>query len=383
MESVRAAPAVLTRKRSLQDISPDTQHRPSKLARAVTSAIESTFGAAPSITPSPQPNPTAAPTFRKPVSPTMGMAGTHDDAASAQAKAARSDDAPVDEDEWNARAAQGIFPDGFDNSPFSAQRRGFDAVRKLMMRFYNRNLRNSFARYLKQTYGRDWDELRTRKFSKRKSGRISSHEKIVLNLQKDHKVGREALIRASLSTFMDWKGGSTIYFWRWPEDYQQQVRDGLDVYVSGTLPSYWAKQQFPSDFTQQQQMRQKLAKVCESLKSPLSYEEHRAYIASGYVASLTGSFAVPKADDIRLVYDATKSKLNEALWAPNFMLPDIDSVLNNCTLNSWFGDIDLGEMFLNYFLDHKIRPYAGVDVTGLVDLLKDTPLEDHKRLLLR
>ena len=98
------------------------------------------------------------------------MAGTHGDAASAQAKAARSDDAPVDEDEWNARAAQGIFPDGFDNSPFSAQRRGFDAVRKLMMCFYNRNLRNSFARYLKQTYGRNWDELRTRKFLKRKSG---------------------------------------------------------------------------------------------------------------------------------------------------------------------------------------------------------------------
>lgn len=61
----------------------------------------------------------------------------------------------------------------------------------------------------------------------------------------------------------------------------------------------------------------------------------------------------------------------------------IDSVLNNSTLNSWFGDIDLGEMFLNYFLDHKIRPYAGVDVTGLSDLLKDTPLEDHRCLLLR
>ena len=84
-----------------------------------------------------------------------------------------------------------------------------------------------------------------------------------------------------------------------------------------------------------------------------------------------------------MVYDATKSKLNDALWAPNFMLPDIDSVLTNYTLSSWFGDIDLGEMFLNYFLDHRLRPYAGVDVTDLADLLKHAPLEDHKCLLMR
>lgn len=100
MESVRAAPAVLTWKRSLEDISPDT-HRPSKLARAVSSAIESTFGATPSNNPSPQPTPTTAPTSSKSVSPTMGMAGPHGEVASVQAKAARSDDAPVDEDEWD------------------------------------------------------------------------------------------------------------------------------------------------------------------------------------------------------------------------------------------------------------------------------------------
>ena len=213
------------------------------------------------------------------------------------------------------------------------------------------------------------------------SSRVSEQEKVKQNLLKDLEIGREALTRASLSTFMDWKGGSTIYFWRWPCKHQKQVRDGLAVYILGNLPSYWAKQRFPDDFTKQQQMRQKLSKVCESLIHPLSYDEHRAYIASGYIASLTGCFGVPKVDDIRLVYDASKSKF--ALWAPNFMLPDIDSVLNNCTLTSWFGDIDLGEMFLNYFLDPKLRPYAGVDVTGLADLLKDVPLKDQHRLLMR
>lgn len=31
------------------------------------------------------------------------------------------------------------------------------------------------------------------------------------------------------------------------------------------------------------------------------------------------------------------------------------------------GGIDLGEMFLNYFLDKELRPYTGIDVMDLVD----------------
>ena len=99
------------------------------------------------------------------------------------------------------------------------------------------------------------------------------------------------------------------------------------------------------------------------------------------MTNITGCFDVPKGlDDIRMVYDASKSLINEALWAPNFMLPKIDSVLNNATLTSWFGDIDLGEMFLNYFLDPQIRPCAGVDVTGS---LRDKPQPERERLLMR
>ena len=313
----------------------------------------------------------------------------HADASTAQAKAARADDAPVDEEEWNLRAAASAFetfPSGMDTSMFSPHRKAFNVLRKGMLRWYNKNLRKSFTRYLVQSYGTRWPKLRSEKMSKRylATSRPTRDDKIIIELKKDLVVGQEALTRASLSTFMDWSGGSTLYFWRWPSDYQKQARDGLDVYVSGKLPSYWAKQRFPKDFTKQQQMRQKLAKVCTNLDDPTDYVNHRAYIVAGFIYSLTGCFDVPKgAHDIRMVYDATKSLLNEALWAPNFMLPDIDSVLNNCTLTSWFGDIDLGEMFLNYFLDPKIRPYAGVDVTGIADILRDRPLEEQKRLLLR
>ena len=92
----------------------------------------------------------------------------------------------------------------------------------------------------------------------------------------------------------------------------------------------------------------------------------RGYINKGGVKSITGFFDVPKGEDgIRMVYDAMKCGLNAALWTPNFFLLTIDSILRNADEHTWFGDIDLGKMFLNYWLDEELRPYAGVDVSLL------------------
>ena len=43
----------------------------------------------------------------------------------------------------------------------------------------------------------------------------------------------------------------------------------------------------------------------------------------------------------------------------------IMSVLNCAAHSSWFGDVDAGEMFHNYPLEERIRPYAGVDITWM------------------
>ena len=64
-----------------------------------------------------------------------------------------------------------------------------------------------------------------------------------------------------------------------------------------------------------------------------------------------------------MVYDLTASGLNAAIWSPTFWLPQVANVLDCAQHDSWFGDIDAGDMFLNYPLDPKIRPYAGVDVS--------------------
>eukprot|EP00957_Ditylum_brightwellii_P047278 3591614-Ditylum_brightwellii.AAC.1 len=78
---------------------------------------------------------------------------------------------------------------------------------------------------------------------------------------------------------------------------------------------------------------------------------------------MTGYFDVDKGkEDIQIVYDASKCGLNAAVWSPNFGLPTVDLVRWTIDPGSWMGDIDVGEMFLNFPLDVNIRPYVGVEI---------------------
>ena len=197
--------------------------------------------------------------------------GHHADAFTAHAnKAARADDAHVDEEQelnlWAAAAAVQTFPSGMDTWMFSPhQHKAFNVLRKGMLKWYNWNSRQSCVCYLVQTYGTIWPTLRSEPLSKQyhsTTSRPTQNDKIIIELRTDLAIGSEALTHAGLSSFMDWTGGSsTLYFWRSPSDYQKKACNGSDVFLSGTLPSYWDQQRHPKDFTKQQQMRQKLAKI--------------------------------------------------------------------------------------------------------------------------
>ena len=77
-------------------------------------------------------------------------------------------------------------------------------------------------------------------------------------------------------------------------------------------------------------------------------------ILLGSIKSLTHDFAVPKGvNDIRMVYDITASGLNNALWAPRFWMPSATNIVDCSTDTTWFGDVDAGEMFLNFPLDKR------------------------------
>jgi hypothetical protein len=100
----------------------------------------------------------------------------------------------------------------------------------------------------------------------------------------------------------------------------------------------------------------------------------RNYIAPEPVSNLTDFFDVPKGEiDIRVVYNGTTSGLNEKLWSPGFFLPNADSAGRLLMYNSYTVDADLGEMFLNFPMDPRIPPDAGVDLTLLRANLDKVP----------
>jgi hypothetical protein len=329
-------------------------------------------------------------------------------------KAAKDDDAEAvsqDWDEWivsnfnHPSTTQPLVCTGsYDHDthqPF------FDSLRGLLMRRYKKNVLRSFLRYMRQEYfvgkttsfklqelvdpqrlgsspciaiGDDdrsrlvrvakWSTFRVPKtsYAKRKKSRLSFQQEMA----KDLEIGRDAVARAANSSWWSWDSGSTLFFWRWPRWSKSAVRDGVKLFVDWDLmPSFWKKQDWPDNPLSVAKLKKKLRNV-----------RAKQYVQPGFVKSLTSYFAVPKAlTDIRVVYDATACGLNDALWAPNFFLPTVDSILRNASSSSWFGDIDLGEMFLNYPLDEDIRPYAGVDVTN-VDSDSGTA-SDIKRIIER
>ena len=84
----------------------------------------------------------------------------------------------------------------------------------------------------------------------------------------------------------------------------------------------------------------------------------------GFIKSLIRFFVVPKGDsDVRVVYDGTSSGFNHWVWAPSFGLPTIESMLRLVDHQTWLGDLDIGEMFLNFPLHELAQIYAGVDLT--------------------
>lgn len=170
---------------------------------------------------------------------------------------------------------------------------------------------------------------------------------------KDFIAGSDAIQRACRSSWWDWLDGSRPFHWRWPEWYQTTIRDGLDVHLQGVPPSYHVKQKDERDASTKEKVKAKLEKV-----------RVRRYIAKGYVVSLTSFFSVPKGDnDIRMVYDGTKSGLNESMWVPRFGLPTIDTHLRSIDEGTFLADVDVGDCFLNFPLHEKLQALAGVDLT--------------------
>ena len=200
--------------------------------------------------------------------------------------------------------------------------------------------------------------------------RQTANHKCRREIDKDIIAGLDCISRARDCTVWQWKRGSRLFFWRWGE-FQHDAHYGAKVFVQGKLP--------------QCKDRQKAPKAVETLKlvqEKLTDVRRKDYISKGETKSNTAFFDVPKGeDDIRMVYNATSSGLNDAVWAPWFALPTVESHLRAVDAGTYMGDCDLGEMFLNFMLDVNIVPYAGVDLSNIFP--EELPSDGTRQLIER
>jgi hypothetical protein len=101
-------------------------------------------------------------------------------------------------------------------------------------------------------------------------------------------------MRQMHGSWLDWDRGSALFFWRWPREYQEEIRDGVEFRFSGPPPSTMKRG---------------------------SVEPPRVPIRS-----LMSTLSVAKGDDTRMVFDALKSKLNEVLFVPWFALATAEAL---------------------------------------------------------
>jgi hypothetical protein len=206
-----------------------------------------------------------------------------------------------------------------------------DRLREFLLRVWRRRVFRSYARHMRLMHGHSWWLVKS----------------------PDLAAGRDCIIRTTLADFWEWHGGSRLFFWRWPGESKLWARDGLPIYTNGSSPTFCRPQPNESDVNMREKVKQKLAKFL-----------NRSYIETGPITSLISYFTVPKGeDDVRLVFDGTKSGLNAIIWSPTFTLPTVDTLLSIVEPGSFQCDIDIGEQFYNFMLDPNVQPYAGVDLT--------------------
>lgn len=254
-------------------------------------------------------------------------------------KAAKHDDAEVPVELWNERARK--------DSQLKLTDEELDRMRECLLRYWKRLIARNFgefcrslreeARLLRRTVNIDW--IRT---------------------------GAAALGFAADATWWDWPLGSAPFFWRWPSEYRDVIRDGLPPRFTGQPPRFKTPQRLNKDPKLHVWERNKVAKARRKSFIGPSRES---------IDSLMSFFSVPKVTvyheetgteevlDIRMVYNGSSCGLNAVIWAPWFALPTGDQMIRTLDEGYWGADNDYGEMFYNFWLHADLRRYSGVDLT--------------------
>jgi len=185
----------------------------------------------------------------------------------------------------------------------------------------------------------------------------------------------DCLRHARGCTYWAWPRGSRIFFWKMPPEWQAAFRDGTPFWRLAEPPRGMRRNPPAPSRDAEVKMRRKVFKL-----------KYQGYLEPGNVKLVIPRFAVPKADDIRVVWDSSINGHNKTLWAPGFMLDSFHDVENMAIrwltvpvgryldegsppvdyeeereyIATVFGDIDISSMFHNFRAHPSDQPFLGV-----------------------
>ena len=262
------------------------------------------------------------------------------------ARAVKADDVEIPIHLWNDHVkAPGVSKERRDKA--------LVGLRKLRFRRFRTVLLRDCSAYLASAYGADWE---------RKPCRKRGDERTKLDC--DQGAITSMLWHSTHTNWFEFNAGSRLVHFRFPERYRKEARGKVKVYFKRHRPTTLKMQPIIEDVTICAKTKEKISKVLKQ----------RYLLPSDSLVKLNIKYsAVPKGDNnVRMVYEATANKLNEAVWVPTLWLPTIDSLVHTVCSTSWMTDRDLGYMFLNYQLHEDVRPFTGVDLTSLYARPEDT-----------
>lgn len=263
-------------------------------------------------------------------------------------KAVRADDAAVPVTLWDMRIA--------GSQPEVARTKAFTGFRSFGRRLFHRAIYLDCMEQVAAEFGSDWFARDLQRVDDK--GKWTKLGWMLSGI-------RNLMWHVDNTNFFEYSSGSKTYYFRYPIFYKKMVRDGCPIHFEKPGPRLsksdlkHTQSPFP-DASVREEMRKKVSKV-----------RRRRYIVSTTIEnilSIIRYFAVPKGEeDVRIVYDATASGLNECVWAPSFWLPTVDSLLRALDSDSWMADRDIGDMFLNFELHHSAWPYVGIDLAPVLE----------------
>lgn len=191
----------------------------------------------------------------------------------------------------------------------------------------------------------------------------------------------DCLSRVRATTYWTWVRGSRLLFFRYTDEaWLADARDGVP---------FWQLSKPPEGIMKNHPSPSREVEILQRRKVfKLRFQRN---ISPGYVSLVMPRFPVPKADDIRVVWDGSANGHNATLYAPGFMNPTFHDVEN--LVVKWLplgmsvgdyldmgspiidytqegisftpsvqGDVDVGSMFHNYKVHPRDKHTLGVRV---------------------